>query len=119
MLLGLVALVFLHLYGKTYTQNIRTKKEFAAFFSAFPFSECSHFQAVRRTPTDLRDENSLPKQVCTGSKIKRTAIPARQDGPISSQRRTVTATACSGPAHKKCKKMVTYAKRKQSVKYTN
>ena len=38
----------------------------------------------------------------------RTAIPARHDIPISIQSRAVTAIACSGPAHRKCKNTVTF-----------
>jgi hypothetical protein len=54
------------------------------------------------------DENNFPMQLCKGRRIMRTAIPARHDIPISIQSRTVTATACSGPAHRKCKKIVTF-----------
>lgn len=46
-------------------------------------------------------------QLCRGRRITRTAMPARQEIPISTQRRMVTAMACSGPAHRKCKKIVT------------
>lgn len=55
-----------------------------------------------------RDENSFPMQLCKGRRMSRTAIPARQETPISIQSRAVTATACSGPAHKKCRKIVTF-----------
>jgi len=41
----------------------------------------------------LKEEKSLPMQVCIGRRIISTAIPARHDGPISIQRSTVTATA--------------------------
>lgn len=46
-------------------------------------------------------------QLCKGRRIIRIAIPARHEIPISIQSRAVTAMACSGPAHRKCKNTVT------------
>lgn len=53
------------------------------------------------------EENNFPMQLCRGRRIMSTAIPARHDIPISIQSRTLTAMACSGPAHRKCKNTVT------------
>lgn len=61
------------------------------------------------------DENNFPMQLCKGRRIIRTAIPARHDIPISIQSRMVTMIACSGPAHRKCKNIVTLKEEKQSL----
>lgn len=58
------------------------------------------------------DENNFPMQLCKGRRMMRTAIPARQDIPISIQSKAVTAIACSGPAHRKCKNIVTLKEKK-------
>ena len=46
-------------------------------------------------------------ELCKSRRIMRIAIPARHDIPISIQSKVVTAIACSGPAHRKCKNIVT------------
>lgn len=45
--------------------------------------------------------------VCTGIIKKKTAIPARHDGPIACNNNTITNAAWRGPIHKKCKYNVT------------
>ena len=55
----------------------------------------------------LRVENKRPNVVCTGNRMKKTDIPARQDGPIIYSNNNITHTACSGPSHRKCKYKVT------------
>lgn len=56
----------------------------------------------------LNLENSRPNMVCVGIRIRRTPIPARQEGPISSHSRPTTAAAWRGPTHRKCRNMVTW-----------
>lgn len=71
--------------------------------------------------TNLRVENKCPNTVCTGIRMKKTAIPARHDGPIAYINNTITVAACRGPIHKKCKYKVTCKKtrkRKESPKYS-
>ena len=46
-------------------------------------------------------------QLCKSRRRIRTAIPARHDIPTSIQIRAVTATACRGPTHRKCRNIVT------------
>lgn len=48
--------------------------------------------------------------VCTGIIKKKTAIPARHDGPIAYNNNIITDTACRGPIHRKCKYNVTCKK---------
>lgn len=61
----------------------------------------------KRRRTNLRVENRRPKTVCTGIRMNRTDIPARQDGPITCSSSTRTAATCRGLIHKKCKYKVT------------
>lgn len=63
---------------------------------------------VDRKPTNLRVENKRPNKVCIGIRIKKTAIPARHDGPMAYINNTITVAACRGPIHKKCKYKVTW-----------
>lgn len=48
--------------------------------------------------------------VCTGIIKKKTAIPARHDGPIAYNNNIITDAACRGPIHRKCKYNVTCKK---------
>lgn len=59
---------------------------------------------------DLKVENSRPNIVCTGIRMKKTAMPARHDGPIAYINNTMTVAACRGPIHRKCRYKVTYKK---------
>lgn len=59
---------------------------------------------------NLRVENKRPNMVCIGIRMKKTAIPARHDGPIAYINKIITVAACKGPIHKKCKYNVTCKK---------
>lgn len=60
--------------------------------------------------TNLSLENSLPNIVCVGIRMKKTAIPARHDGPIQYINNIITIAACRGVIHRKCRYKVTWEK---------